>query len=121
MIRSPTVGQVSAFTLLREDGTELPVELIVNAVGCGPQLTFNAFARDMTVLSEARAAQRSRDATCEAVFANAPIGIAVVGLNGTFERVNRALCRITGIRRAATGRADVSGHHPSGRPQRRRT
>ncbi len=94
--RSPTVGQVSAFTLLRKDGTELPVELIVNAVGCGPQLNFNAFARDMTVLSEARAAQRSRDATFEAVFANAPIGIAVVGLNGTFERVNKALCRITG-------------------------
>ncbi|MGB0437095.1 MAG: sensor domain-containing diguanylate cyclase [Mycobacterium sp.] len=94
--RSPTVGQVSAFTLLRKDGTELPVELIVNAVGSGPQLTFNAFARDMTVLSEARAAQRSRDATFEAVFANAPIGIAVVGLNGTFERVNQALCRITG-------------------------
>jgi len=94
--QSPVVGQVSAFTLRRKDGTELPVEMIVNAVGTGPELTFHAFTRDMTMLSEARAAQLGSEATFEAVFANAPIGIAVVGLNGTFDRVNKALCVITG-------------------------
>ncbi len=93
---SPVVGQVSAFTLLRKDGTELPVELIVNAVDTGPKLTFHAFARDMTALSEARAAQADTEATFEKVFANAPIGIALVGLDGSFLRVNQALCTITG-------------------------
>jgi diguanylate cyclase (GGDEF)-like protein/PAS domain S-box-containing protein len=97
--QSPVVGQISTFTLLRKDGTDLPVELIVNAVGSGPELTFHAFARDMTAVVEARATQRGSEATFEAVFDNAPIGIAVVGLDGTFQRVNQALCRITGYPR----------------------
>ncbi len=94
--QSPVVGQISAHTLRRKDGTELPVEATVSAVGTGPQLTFHTFVRDMTALSEARAAQRRSEATFEAVFENAPIGIAVVGLDGRFDRVNKALCTITG-------------------------
>lgn len=46
----------------------------------------------MTALSEARAAE----ATFEKVFAKAPIGIAIVGLDGTFQRVTKALCAIVG-------------------------
>ncbi|MGD9618538.1 MAG: PAS domain S-box protein [Mycolicibacterium sp.] len=94
--RSPVVGQLSTFTLCRKDGSELPAELIVNAIGSGAQLTFHAFVRDMTSLNEARAAQLGSEATFEAVFANAPIGIALVGLDGSFLRVNEALCTITG-------------------------
>ncbi|WP_293244245.1 PAS domain S-box protein [Mycolicibacterium sp.] len=94
--QSPVVGHISRFTLLRKDGIEVPVELIVNAVGSGPELTFHAFARDVTALSEARAAQLGIEATFEAVFSNAPIGIALVGLNGSFELVNQTLCDITG-------------------------
>lgn len=93
---SPIVGRISNATMHRKDGTELPVEQSVSAVGSGPELTFHAFVRDMTSLAEARAAQRGTEATFEAVFANAPIGIAVVGLDGSFQRVNQALCRITG-------------------------
>ena len=94
--QSAVVGRVSEATMRRKDGTELPVELTVNALGSGPQLTFHAFVRDMTALFEARAAQRGSEATFEAVFANAPIGIALIGLDGSFQRVNQALCRITG-------------------------
>ena len=94
--QSPVISQVSRFTLLRKDRLELPVELTVNAVGSGPEVTFHAFARDVTALSEARAAQFGSEATFEAVFANAPIGIAVAGLDGRFWRVNEALCRIVG-------------------------
>lgn len=93
---SPVVGQVSTHTMRRKNGTELPVELVVNAVRTGHTLTFHAFIRDMTALAEARAAQSGNEATFEAVFDNAPIGIAVVGLDGTFQRVNQALCRICG-------------------------
>ncbi|PJE13360.1 MAG: hypothetical protein CK429_13985 [Mycobacterium sp.] len=74
----------------------MPVEALVSAVGSGPGLTFHVFVRDMTALSAARVAQYGSEATFEAVFANAPIGIAVVGLNGSFQRVNQALCDITG-------------------------
>ncbi len=36
------------------------------------------------------------DATFAAAFANAPIGMAVIGLDGSFRQVNREFCRITG-------------------------
>ncbi len=94
--QSPVVGQVSTHNMCRKDGTPLPVEAIVTAIGSGPELTFHVFVRDMTALSEARAARYGSEATFEAVFANAPIGIAVVGLDGSFQRVNQALCDITG-------------------------
>lgn len=97
--QSHVVGQISTFALVGKDGTEVPVELVVNAVGSGPDLTFHAFARDMTVLAESWPSQRGNEATFEAAFDNAPIGIALVGLDGTFERVNQALCRITGYQR----------------------
>ncbi|MCV7073504.1 diguanylate cyclase [Mycolicibacterium rufum] len=38
----------------------------------------------------------SRDTTFAAAFANAPIGMAVIGLDGSFQRVNGEFCRITG-------------------------
>lgn len=94
--QSEVVGQVVGEVMVRKDGSELPVEVSVNAVGSGPELTFHAFIRDMTELSAARAAQSGSEATFQAVFDNAPIGIAVVGLNGAFQQVNQALCRITG-------------------------
>ena len=93
---SPVVGRTTAQVVCRKDGSELPVEVSVNAVGSGTGLTFHAFIRDMTELSEARAAQRGTEAVFQAVFDNAPIGIAIVGLDGTFRKVNEALCRITG-------------------------
>lgn len=36
------------------------------------------------------------DATYAAAFTNAPIGMAVVGLDGSFQRINREFCRIIG-------------------------
>ncbi|AFM20258.1 PAS domain S-box/diguanylate cyclase (GGDEF) domain-containing protein (plasmid) [Mycolicibacterium chubuense NBB4] len=36
--------------------------------------------------------------TFEAAFTNAPVGIAVVGLDGSFRRANRTFCTITGYR-----------------------
>ncbi|MBX7450662.1 diguanylate cyclase [Mycolicibacterium sp. 3033] len=36
------------------------------------------------------------DTTFAAAFANAPLGMAVVGLDGSFQQLNREFCRITG-------------------------
>lgn len=94
--QSPVVRKVTSQVMCRKDGTELPVELSVNAVGSGPGLTFHAFIRDMTALIAERAAKHGAEATFEAIFENAPIGIAVLSLDGTFEKVNQELCRITG-------------------------
>lgn len=93
---SPVVGKTTAHVLFRKDGSQIPAEFSVNAVGSGAELTFHVFIRDLTKLSEVRASRSGTEATFEAVFDNAPIGIAVVGLDGTFHKVNQALCRITG-------------------------
>ena len=87
------VGSVSPHTLRRRDGTDLAVEVFITAVDSGPQPTFHVLIRD---LIEIHTVRRSIGATFKAVFDNAPIGIAVVGLDGSFQRVNQALCQITG-------------------------
>ena len=94
--RSPVVGGVTEPLMRRKSGGELAAEVAVTAIGAGPELTFHVFIRDMTDVAEMRAVQRGADAMFKAVFDNAPTGVAVVGLDGTFLRVNRALCRITG-------------------------
>ena len=92
----PVVGGVTEHLMRRKSGAELATEVAVTSIGAGPQLTFHVFIRDMTDVSEMRAVQRGADAMFKAVFDNAPTGVAVVGLDGSFLRVNRALCRITG-------------------------
>lgn len=92
---SPVVGGISAHVMRRKCGSEVSVEVAINPIGVGPDLTFHVFIRDMTELSESRADQRGAEAMFKDVFDNAPNGIAVVGLDGSFQRVNRALCRIT--------------------------
>ncbi|WP_241010939.1 sensor domain-containing diguanylate cyclase [Mycobacterium camsae] len=92
----PVVGNVAVRTMRRKDGTELPVEIFVAAVRSGPSVTLHALLRDMTAVSEGRAIQRATETLFEAVFDHAPIGIAVIGLDGSFKRANQALCRITG-------------------------
>lgn len=92
--RSPVVGQVSAQTMCRKDGTEVPVELTVNAVGSGPDLTFHAFIRDMTELSLARAAQRGTEATFQAAFIWRNSGAE--DRSTVPDRFSRLLCRPDG-------------------------
>ncbi|KQH79774.1 hypothetical protein AO501_13715 [Mycobacterium gordonae] len=94
--RSPVVGNVVAQVVRAKDGTELPVEMVVLAVRSAPSVTLHALVRDMTGVSGDRAVQCSTPTMFKAVFDSAPIGIAVVGLDGSFQWVNRALCRITG-------------------------
>ena len=94
--QSPVVGKVTEHLMSRKNGTELPVEVAVSAIGSGAQLTFHVFIRDMTDLSEMRAARRGADAMFKVAFDSAPTGVAIVGLDGSFLRVNRELCRITG-------------------------
>lgn len=94
--QSPVVGNFAVCAMRHRDGTERPVEVFVAAVRSGPEVTLHALLRDMTAAPEGRAGQRETETLFKGVFDHAPIGIAVIGLDGSFTRVNQALCRITG-------------------------
>jgi len=55
-----------------------------------------AVARDVTAQRRAEGALQQAEELFEQAFAEAPIGMALVNLDGRWMRVNRALCEITG-------------------------
>ena len=113
-LRAPGIILTTEWTLLRRDGTRIPVEASTNSLADG---RWQGFVRDIT---EARRSAEQREALlvrersareqAEATLAllreseerfrltidEAPIGMALVALNGRFVRVNHALCDITG-------------------------
>ena len=93
-------AEVSEWRLLRKDATYLPVELNARIL---PDGRWQAFVRD---ISDRRRAEAERQLTTELlrkseeqfrlIFEEAPIGMALVALDGRFVRVNGALCDILG-------------------------
>jgi len=93
-------AEVSEWRLLRKDATYLPVELNAKIL---PDGRWQAFVRD---ISERKRAEAERQLNTERlrrseeqfrlIFEEAPIGVALVSLDGRFVRVNRALCDILG-------------------------
>jgi PAS domain S-box-containing protein len=86
------------WTMVRKDGTPVPVEASSSLL---PEGRVQAFVRD---ISDRKHAEAERHATTERlreseeyfrlIFEEAPIGVAVVALDGRFVRVNRALCEL---------------------------
>ena len=85
----------------RKDGTEVPVDVSLSVVDAEAGPLYVAAVRDITerkVVDEAlhRANEQFRSA-----FEDGPVGIALVGLDGTQVQVNDALCRLLGTSREA--------------------
>jgi PAS domain S-box-containing protein len=81
---------------IRADGSAFPIQIIARPVTYQGQDARIVRVRDVT---EYRRAQASLDASEErfrATFEQAAVGIAHVALDGSFIRVNRRLCEITG-------------------------
>lgn len=81
---------------LTHDGRPVPVELTIAAVGEGEAMVFNAFLRDISRRREHERALREAEDRFRRAFDEAPIGMALVALDGRFLRVNDALCGIVG-------------------------
>jgi diguanylate cyclase (GGDEF)-like protein/PAS domain S-box-containing protein len=81
---------------LRRDGTEVPVELSISALREGDESRFHAFVRDISERQATEAALREAEERFRKAFDDSRVGMALVGLDGTFQRVNRALCEICG-------------------------
>jgi PAS domain S-box-containing protein len=90
-------GQLRFETLHRTKSGELyPVEVVANyATFEGKEYNF-AFARDITEQKRAEAALRDSEARWKTLFEHAGVGIAQLGLNGQFLRVNARLCQTLG-------------------------
>jgi PAS domain S-box-containing protein len=85
--------QVSEWTLLRKDGTPIPVEVSARIL---PDGRWQAFVRDISKRKRIERALQESEERFRLTIDEAPIGMALVALDGRFVRVNRALCEIVG-------------------------
>lgn len=91
----------SSLPAVRKGGERILVELSLSPVEplpneAGPERFVLAIVRDVTRRERHEAALREAQEVFRSAFDNAPIGVAVVGLDGRFVRVNRSLCELLG-------------------------
>src|SRR5688572_27324713 len=98
---SPDAVQVAEWTQLRKDGTPIPVEVSSKIL---PDGRWQAFARDISGRKRIERTLQESEERFRLMFDEAPIGMALVALDGRFIRVNRALCEILGY-----GSAELTG------------
>ncbi len=95
---------------LHRDGREIPVsQVIVARTGEDGEVDFYAtIARDMTRERAAEAALRTSEERFRVAFEQAPIGFALLDLDGRYLQVNDAYCRT--VRRT---REELTMHRPA--------
>jgi diguanylate cyclase (GGDEF)-like protein/PAS domain S-box-containing protein len=100
---------------VRLDGSVFPVETeaIVTVDRDGRPLYRMSWTEDLTEQRTAAAVHRETGEMFEAAFAHAPNGVAMIGLDGRFLRVNDALCAMLGRAEAElVGRPTIEVCHP---------
>src|SRR5262245_1153098 len=99
------------WSLKRKDGTFVPVELSSNIL---PDGRWQAFVRDVGERKRVEQALQESEERFRLTIDEAPIGMALVALDGRFVRVNRALCEIVGYTSAElTGLTFHAITHPA--------
>ena len=81
---------------VRADGEPVEVDVSSYAVQFHGRPARVVLARDLTEERRARRALQASEERFRAAMQHAPIGMALVGLDGRWLEVNRALCRLTG-------------------------
>lgn len=96
----PVIGRRIEVTAMRADGSLFPAEVAITRVPLdGPPL-FTGYLRDITERRQQEAALRANEERFRATFEQAAVGMAHVGLDGQWLRVNDKLCAIVGYTRA---------------------
>ena len=107
---SPGTVQVAEWTQVRKDGTPIPVEVSSKIL---PDGRWQAFVRDISERKRIERALQESEERFRLTIDEAPIGMALVALDGRFVRVNRALCEIVGYSSAElTGLTFQAITHP---------
>jgi two-component system, cell cycle sensor histidine kinase and response regulator CckA len=90
------LGKRIEVTAMRADGSEIPVELTITAIGELPHPTFTAFIRDLTEQKRAEAELRQSEERYRDLVENAHDIIYSHDLEGNYTSMNRAAESITG-------------------------
>lgn len=80
----------------RKDGTEFPVEVSLSPLETEEGVLVSSAIRDITRRKQVEQALRNSEEQFRSAFDYAAIGMALVGLDGRWLKVNRALCEIVG-------------------------
>lgn len=80
----------------QKDGFILDVEVSASVISYGGRDIICTIVRDVTERKETEARLRESEERFRDAFENAPIGVALVNLNGHYFKVNQALCEMLG-------------------------
>ena len=84
---------------LHKDGHVFPVEISASMIEIDGQCYFQGVIRDITERKRMEQALQASEERFRQAFDHAPIGMAMLGLDGRFLAVNPATCRLTGYSR----------------------
>ncbi len=93
------MGTGLALTCRRHDGIHFPVEVSLSPVKTADGVFIAAAVRDISARIQAQRALHDAENLFRLTFDNAPIGMAMVGLDGCFLRVNGSICQVLGYSR----------------------
>jgi PAS domain S-box-containing protein len=86
---------------LRKDGTEFSVEISLAPLKTDDELLVSGAIRDVTERKRTEEALRETEERFHRVFEEGPLGLALVGKDFRFVKVNRALCQLLGYSEAS--------------------
>ncbi|HET7406437.1 MAG TPA: EAL domain-containing protein [Mycobacteriales bacterium] len=99
--RQPTLrpmGRGRELNARRRDGAEFPVEVSLAPMRSGEEILVLATVRDVSEMRRTEARLHEAVQRFTAAFVDAPVGMALVQLDGRFVQVNQALARMLGYR-----------------------